>query len=256
MSDDDRAAQAIRMLLDARATGRRMPELPADARPRSVADAYRIQDGIVRTLGPIVGWKVGAKTPDSEPTCAPISSASLHASPASFARGTFALNGVEAELAFTFAQDLPPRARAYDVRDIVAMVGSVHPVIEVVESRYDDPQRVDALSLLADSVSHGALVVGPGIALPAGFDVHDQVVELDIGDQRAVTDRNSNAAGDPFRLLAWLSNHAAARCGGLRRGDIVTTGSWTGLQMAPQGAAVLARFPGIGEARITASPDK
>jgi 2-keto-4-pentenoate hydratase len=253
MTHDERTAHPIRLLLDARATGARLPELPAGARPLTAGDAYRIQDGVVRELGPIVAWKVGAKSPESEPTCAPISTASLHPSPASFAPGAFALNGIEAELAFTFAQDLPPRARAYDARDIVDAIASVHPVIEVVESRYVDPQRVDALSQLADCVSHGALVVGPGIALPPGFDVGEQVVELDIAGERAVSDRNSNTAGDPFRLLAWLANHAAARCGGLRHGDVVTTGSWTGLKIAPQGASVRACFPGIGEARINAT---
>ena len=71
MTHDDLTAHAIRLLLDARATGVRLPELPADARPLTAADAYRIQDGVVRALGPIVGWKVGAKAPESEPTCAP-----------------------------------------------------------------------------------------------------------------------------------------------------------------------------------------
>jgi 2-keto-4-pentenoate hydratase len=250
MTHDDRIAHATRVLLDARATGTRLAALPPASRPLTAAEAYRIQDAVVRGLGPIVGWKVGAKAPDAEPTCAPISTASLYASPASFAPGTFALNGIEAELAFTFARDLPPRSRPYDARDIVYAVASVHPVIEVVESRFVDPQRVDALSALADFVSHGALVVGPGIALPAGFDVREQRVELDIAGERAVTDRDSNAAGEPFRLLAWLANHTAARCGGLKHGDVVTTGSWTGLTIAPQGATVVARFPGIGEARI------
>jgi 2-keto-4-pentenoate hydratase len=253
MTNDDRSARAIRLLLAARASRERLPELPAAARPSTAADAYRIQDGVVRELGPIAGWKVGAKSQDGEPTCAPIATTSRHASPASFARGTFALNGIEAELAFTLARDLPPRLRAYDARDLVAAVAAVHPAIEVVESRYVDPQRVDALSLLADFVSHGALVVGPGVALPQGFDVRAQRVELDIDGKRAVTDVNGNPAGDPFRLLAWLANHVASRCGGLRRGNVVTTGSWTGLKIAPQGAAVLARFPGIGEARITAT---
>jgi 2-keto-4-pentenoate hydratase len=250
MTNDDRFLRAARLLLEVRATGARLPELPADARPADAADAYRIQDAVVRALGPIVAWKVGAKSPEAEPTCAPISAASLHTSPASFAPGTFSLYGIEGELAFAFACDLPPREEAYGARDIVDAVASVHPVIEVVESRYVDPQAVDALSLLADSVSHGALVVGPAIALPADLDVREQTVELDIGGERVTTDRGSNPAGDPLRLLAWLANHAAARCGGLKNGDVVTTGSWTGLKIAPQAAVVVACFPGIGAARI------
>jgi 2-keto-4-pentenoate hydratase len=47
-------------------------------------------------------------------------------------------------------------------------------------------------------------------------------------------------------LLTWLANHTNVRSGGLRRGDIVTTGSWTGLRFVASGARVEAAFPGIG----------
>jgi hypothetical protein len=39
MTHDDRTAHAIRLLLDARATGARLPELPAGARPLTAGDA-------------------------------------------------------------------------------------------------------------------------------------------------------------------------------------------------------------------------
>jgi 2-keto-4-pentenoate hydratase len=52
-------------------------------------------------------------------------------------------------------------------------------------------------------------------------------------------------------LLPWLAAHAARRCGGLRRGDVVTTGTWTGMHFAAAGDAIEARFPGLGQARLT-----
>ncbi len=258
MKSTDRVADAARMLLDARATRTRLASLPAQATPQSLDEAYAIQDAIVAATGPIAAWKVGAKSPRDEPQCAPISAAWLHRSPARFTAGSFALNGIEAELAFTLARDLAPRDARYATDEIVASIASVHPVIEVVESRFVDVNGVDALSRLADFVSHGALVVGPGVPLPPGLDVGRQSVELDIDGKAMLRDRGSNPAGDPFGLIAWLANHAVARCGGLTEGTIVTTGSWTGLAIAPQGAGVTARFPGIGEARIagSAGPNK
>lgn len=250
MNSIDRVAIAAGLLLDARATRTRLASLPAQATPQSVDEAYAIQDAIVAATGPIAAWKVGAKSPRDEPQCAPICAAWVHRSPARFATGSFGLNGIEAELAFTLARDLPPRDARYTTDEIAASIASVHPVIEVVESRFVDFNGVDALSRLADFVSHGALVVGPAITVPEAFDVQQQAVELDIDGAATLCDRGSNPAGDPFRLVAWLANHAAARCGGLTEGMIVTTGSWTGLAIAPQGASVRARFPGIGEARI------
>jgi 2-keto-4-pentenoate hydratase len=126
----------------------------------------------------------------------------------------------------------------------------VHPVIEVVDSRFADIRAVDPLSLLADSLSHGALVIGTGIPLPDAFDVTAQTVELDVDGTRVVSARNSNTAGEPFRLLAWLANHAASRCAGLRRDQVVTTGSWTGIRFVASDARVEARFPGIGDVRV------
>jgi 2-keto-4-pentenoate hydratase len=253
MTSSDRVANAARLLQDARTARHRLAALPATATPQSLDEAYAIQDAIVAATGPIAAWKVGAKSPHDEPQCAPICTAWLHASPARFPAGAFIVNGIEAELAFALARDLPPRDARYTTVEIGASIASVHPAIEVVESRFVDFQAVDALSRLADFVSHGALVVGPGVSLPEGFDVREQAVELDIDAGERLRDRGSNPAGDPLRLIAWLANHAATRCGGLRKGAIVTTGSWTGLSIAPQGARVVARFPGIGEARIDAS---
>ncbi len=57
--------------------------------------------------------------------------------------------------------------------------------------------------------------------------------------------------GNPIRLLPWLAAHCMARCGGLHAGDIITTGTWTGMNFVAPGAEVITRFPGIGEARVT-----
>jgi 2-keto-4-pentenoate hydratase len=237
---------AAELLLAARQDGRRLTALPDDVRPRTVADAYGIQDAVVSRLGAIGGWKVGAKGPFAEPTCAPLPARLILRSPQRFADGRFADNGVEAELAFTLSHDLPPRPQPYRIADVAAAVATVHPAIEIVDSRFMDIRAVEALSLLADSHSNGALVVGDGVFLRHAFDSATQQVSLDIDGVRVVESRGSNPAGDVLRLLAWLADHAAARSGGLRRGDIVTTGSWTGMRFVAPGVRVEAAFGDIG----------
>ena len=237
---------AVEFLLAARHSGRRLTALPDETRPRTVGAAYAIQDAVAAKLGAIGGWKVGAKSASTEPTCAPLPATLILRSPQRFAAGRFALNGVEAELAFTLSHDLPPRPQPYCVADLEASVATVHPAIEIVDSRFVDLGAVDALSVLADFQSNGALVVGNGVALPHAFESSTQGVALYIDGVSVVESHGSNPAGDVLSLLAWLANHAAARNGGLRRGDLVTTGSWTGMRFVASGTRVEAAFAGIG----------
>jgi 2-keto-4-pentenoate hydratase len=53
--------------------------------------------------------------------------------------------------------------------------------------------------------------------------------------------------------MPWTLKHLLGRVGGVRAGDIVTTGSWGGLHFAAPGDEVVARFPGIGEAAVRIS---
>ena len=241
---------AAEFLLAARHSGQRPAALPENMRPRTVGDAYAIQDAVAAKLGAIGGWKVGAKNASAEPTCAPLPATLILRSPQRFAAGRFARNGVEAELAFTLSRDLPPRPQPYRVADLEAAVATVHAAIEIVDSRFVDLNGVDALSLLADFQSNGALVVGNGVALPQAFQSSTQQVTLEIDGKRVVESRGSNPAGDVLCLLAWLANHATARSGGLRRGDVVTTGSWTGMRFVASGTRVEAAFAGIGGADV------
>ncbi|PMV16512.1 2-keto-4-pentenoate hydratase, partial [Pseudomonas sp. FW305-3-2-15-C-TSA2] len=56
----------------------------------------------------------------------------------------------------------------------------------------------------------------------------------------------SNTAGDLMRLLPWLANEGASRTEGLRKGDWITTGSWTGNTLAAAGSTAEARFSTAG----------
>src|SRR5438128_1835930 len=109
----ERVRRAAQLLLEARQSGRRLTALPDDVRPRTTEEAYAIQDSVLEQLGLVGGWKVGAKSATAEPTCAPLLATLVLRSPQQFPAGTFALNDVEAELAFTLARDLPLRDELY-----------------------------------------------------------------------------------------------------------------------------------------------
>ena len=97
---------AVELLLASRRSGRR---LSGAARRRAPANdrATRTRSRMpsLQRLAPIGGWKVGAKSASAEPTCAPLPATLILRSPQRFAAGRFAVNGIEAELAFTLSRD-------------------------------------------------------------------------------------------------------------------------------------------------------
>jgi 2-keto-4-pentenoate hydratase len=236
---------AAKLLMDARRSDRPLTAMPPELVPQDSAEAYAIQREVSAELGPIGGWKVGAKSPTGEPSCAPLPSALMHAAPHSFA---FPIPlGVEAEIAVRFDKDLPPRAQPYSVDEVRAAVGSVHPAIEVVGSRFAYPARESPLSVLADALANAAFVYGAGVGTEVNVDQTQQAVALFFDSTLVADTVGGNPAGDIWRLLAWLANHVTAHDGGLRAGQIVTTGSCTGLLVPEPGTTVKASLDGLGD---------
>jgi 2-keto-4-pentenoate hydratase len=223
--------------------------LPRALRPADFAGAYAIQARAAAGID-IGGWKVGAAGPDKPCSCAPMPAAGVAASPASLGAGR--LRGIEAEIAFRVGHDLPPRATPYSRAEVIAALATAHPAIEILESAFVDPEAVDGASNLGDSLAHGGFVFGPGRADWHELDFPGITVTQVIGDAPALT-RTGNPAGDMIRLVEWLANEGSLWAGGLKAGQFVTCGSWTGKTPAPAGIAIVVRFPGLGEARATFS---
>jgi len=246
--DVDRFAER---LIEARRSGNRIAVLSAAEAPSSAAEGYAVQEAMLRQLGiPIVGWKAGASSPTATPQAGPILADRMRHSPARFAPHANALRTVEAELAFSLARDLPARPEPYSEAEVWESVASVHVGIEVLESSFVDRRTVPEHAPLADLLNNGAYCCGPAIADWRGIDVLKPQAMLLIDGREVRRAAAGTPGGHPRRLLGWLANHAAARGHALRRGDVVTTGSHTGMFDAPAGAQVTARFEGIGEARL------
>jgi 2-keto-4-pentenoate hydratase len=219
---------------------------PDALRPRTEADAYAIQALGMAVLGPIGGWKVGAAGPDAPPSCAPMPQSGLHTGPAVLDGAAFTSREIESEIAFVLGRDLPARPQPYSPAEVAAALASCHAGLEVLQSRFTDPDSVDALSNLADLIRHGAYVLGPAITDWQRLDFPSLEVHQVIAGQSIR--RVGNPAGDMLRLVTWLANEGAVWAGGLRAGQIVTCGSWTGKLPAPPGAEVAAQFgdaPGV-----------
>jgi 2-keto-4-pentenoate hydratase len=243
-------ARAAELLVKANRT--RTPAATGDIVLRSEADAYAVQSEVFAALWPgarPAGWKAGGPSDKVEPTAAPIPPERLLRSPASVAGASMNMLGVEAEVAFRLAKDLPPRARPYSPRSVLAAVGEVVVAVELCDTRLANWKKTSGAWKLADFQNNHALVVGSGTRDWQKIDFLKQEVEFRIGS-RIARAKGAHSFGNPARLLPWLVAHCAKRGFGLHAGDVITTGAWTGLELAKVGDEVTARFPGIGEATV------
>lgn len=219
--------------------------------PPDRASAYAVQDATLAEIGPVGGWKVGGKTPDSEPTCAPLPAGGLLASDVRLSGAPWSMRGIELEVAVRFARAFAPGGPSASREAIAAAIDCVLPAIEVVETRLADWRESDPLAQLADLGTHGALVLGaPSSVKPLEIDLRSVRACLTFEGQPVADTRGGNTAADMWRLLAWVAWQAEQRGQPLRAGDVVTTGSCTGLLFAGEGAVVAGELEGIGGVRL------
>ena len=236
--------QTIDALLDARRTGNTLADLPAALLPLDLDEVYFVQDAVAAAYGPIGGWKIGAPTPEATPLFAPMPLAWIVTSGSAIEQHRY--RGLEAEIAFLVGEDLPPRTQPYSRAEALAAMASCHPAIEVLESAFTDPTVATKFASLADLQMHGGFVYGPAIDNWQGLDFNAENVMLAVDGVVRVERTGSNTSGDLLKLIPWLANEGAARTGGLRKGQWITTGSWTGNTLAGPDSRVDVEFATAG----------
>ncbi len=241
-------SHAVRSLLEARRSG--IQVVPPFALPDRDA-VYAIQDGVAHASGPVAGWKVGARTPTAEPNPAPLVGGALVKSPARFDGKAMHMIGVEIEISFHIVRDIAARNKPVYRAEALAAVGDAFVGMEVVDTRLADFKHADPEWLLADNQMNHALVVGDRVKDWARLDWPDLQVRLVIDGNIVVDQRGGLGAVDPVRPLAWMIDHAVRRRGGIRKGQAITTGSWTGLRYFPPGTQARGEFSGLGTVEAT-----
>jgi len=230
----------------------------------SVEDAYAVQRRVASLAGlPRAGWKVGGTSAAAmrllgteTPATAPLFADYCHESPAAIAVFADQDASVESEFAFRFARDLPPRQAAYARDEVLAAVATVCPAIEIVGCRFaggfDD---LGAIRLVADMVANTAWVRGPEHPDWAGMDIKGHPVRLFRDDVLVAEGVGANALGDPLAVLEWTANHLSAMGDGIAAGEVVSTGTCSGVRPVAPGETLVADFAALGrvEIRFTAA---
>ena len=244
--------EAADLLMDARRTSEPIDDLPESLRPATLDEAYFIQDQLALVYGHTAGWKVGAGSPDATPLFAPMPHIWFSNAAAPAPQGQQRFRGIEAEVAFFLGSDLPPRATPYTREEVYAAVASCHPATELLESAFHDPTStaVSRLSQIADLQMHGGFVAGPACPDWPAIDFTQEHVTLALNGSVRLERTGSNTAGDLLRLLPWLANEGSVRTGGLRAGQWITTGSWTGCTRAMAGSTADVQFSTLGRVSL------
>jgi 2-keto-4-pentenoate hydratase len=246
MTDQEIAACA-EALLQARRSGPWIEALPAT--PSSVTEAHAIQNRVAARLGQSIGGFKANAPPDQEPTRGFILAGMIRQSPAAMAVAEVPHCGVEGEIAFRFTRDLPARLKAYDREEVAGAVTAL-PVIEVVSGRFRDPRSRPPLEQLADCVANGGLVTGTELSGWSHLDLARLRVTLLVNGTAVVERAGGHPLDDPLHVAVALVNMMRG-AGGVTAGQLVTTGSWTGLRFLKPGDHCTVRFEGLGSAEVS-----
>jgi 2-keto-4-pentenoate hydratase len=233
-------------LVRARLSGRGVPNtgLPV---PVNAKSAMQIQALVQeQSARPVGGWKV-AIGPENRPIAAPL----LDLYPAASEISLFPNCTIEVELAVRLGKDLPIReAGSYERSDILNAIESVVLGIEVIGGRFDDAANVPFLSFLADNLGNRAYVIGDRLPRSTVEQVDGLVCHVTLDEMSLYRAPVSHPAGDPLLPLLAYANEQSDYLGGLRAGQIVTTGSLCGVLPVHAAGLIKANLDKVGQASV------
>ena len=235
-------------------------ELPDALRPVTRADGYAIQAQLMRlTWLPLFGWKIAATSLAGQthinvdgPLAGRILTDRVVANGATLTLGANRMRVAEAEFAFRMGHDLHHRQGNYSQAEVLAAIDTLHPAIEVPDSRYSDYTKAGAAQIIADNACADDFMLGP--AATADWRQMDLAAHKVAG---TITRRNirhegtgANVLGGPLIALTWLVNELSRLHITLKAGEMVTTGTCIAPLPLQQGDEAVADFGVLGEVNL------
>lgn len=233
MLDKNQTRAASRILYEHWRAGTKLKGLDAPLRPRDRTEGYAIQ-GMIESYsaGKLVGWKIAATSEAGQKhinVAGPMAGRILPETVIADG-GTAPMKGnemrvAEPEFAFRMQRDLPPRPAPYSVAEVLAAVATLHPAIEIPDSRFADFVNAGEAQLIADNACAHLFVLGaPASANWRALDLVEERPVMTLRDRHHVG-HGRNVLGDPRVALAWLANELRGLGITLRAGEVVTTGT-------------------------------
>ncbi len=242
-------------LLDNLVAGHRSPQqfpLSAAPAPADMAAAYATQAAVAAALhADVSGWKMGIAG-DGTPMAAP-----LYAQLTRTSGSTWTLPAagspwvIEVEIAFRFDRDLAPRpGNPYTRDEIAAAVREAVVGIELVRGRYAVDGPTPLLYLVADNAANAGYIVGAARNGLGALDVRNLALRYTLDGAPAFAGAAAHPQGDPFAPIVACANAGNLPLGGIRSGQVVTTGTLIKPFPVTKSTVVAAELDGIGSVTV------
>ena len=258
MLDQNQIAAASRTLHDHWRAGTKLGALEAALRPHDRAEGYAIQAAIERhSTGGLFGWKIAATSEAGQkhinvdgPMAGRVLSETVVPDGGMASMAGNEMRVAEPEFAFRMAKDLLPRSQPYTVQKALDAVGTLHPAIEIPDSRFANFVRAGAAQIIADNACAHLFVLGPPTTANwRTLDLAEHKPVITLRSQQYVG-HGKNVLGDPRMALAWLANELRQLGVTLRAGQIVTTGTCHPPLPIQSGDLFAADFGALGKVSV------
>jgi 2-oxopent-4-enoate/cis-2-oxohex-4-enoate hydratase len=252
-------------LYDALIEMRTVPNLRDRAPGIHVADAYRIQSRMVQRRidagETVVGKKVGATSAAvmtllglDEPDFGQLLNGMVYTNGDTIKLDSLIQPRAEGEIAFVLKHDLiGPGVTAIDV---LRATDYVVPCFEIVDSRIDN-WDIKVVDTVADNASCGVYVLGDDKRDP--LDVDLALVGMTIEVQRSgsettelfATGAGAAVKGSPVNSLIWLANTLGRLGIACKAGEVILTGSLSGMAWVKEPQTLTCEFGGLGSCSVS-----
>ena len=251
--------EAAQILLSTWGAGQTIEALPESCRPSTLDEGYDVQATLAEQSGRRpVGWKIAATSSAGQkhigvdgPLAGRLLDNRVHRAPATIVMGPNRMAVAEVEFAFVMARALPSRAAPYAMEEVFAAVASLHPAIEIPDTRYTDVTKAGAAQIAAECAC--AFEFAYGEAAPEswrGMNLAEHPVALYIDGALAASGIGRNALGDPRIALTWIANELSRQGRGLAAGDVITTGTCIVPAAVARGQALRADYGVLGSIEV------
>jgi 2-keto-4-pentenoate hydratase len=233
MLEKNQIETASRTLHDHWRAGTTFGGLETSLRPRDRAEGYAIQAAIEGySTGKLFGWKIAATSEAGQkhinvdgPMAGRILPETVIPDGGTAAMAGNEMRVGEPEFAFRMARDLPPRPQPYTVQEVLDAVDTLHPAIEIPDSRFADFVGAGAAQIIADNACAHLFVLGaPTTSNWRALDLVEEKPVIKLRGKQYVG-HGKNVLGDPRIALAWLANELRQLGVTLGAGQVVTTGT-------------------------------
>ena len=238
----------------------RIEALPPELRPRNRAEGYGVQAFLEDySKTPLFGWKIAATSAAGQahigvdgPLAGRILAERVIPDGGDCPLGNNLMKVAELEFCFRMAADLPPRPTPYSESEVLDAVASLHPAIELPDSRFHDFAHAGLAQLVADNACAHLFVLGPQTGFDwRALDLAAHEAHAFMNRREAGTGVGARVLGGPRIALTWLANELSRHGMTLAAGQVVTTGTCVKPLPIAAGDHVVGDFGPLGRVSVS-----